>query len=51
MAEIEPGLESGPTPERPPVIREGLPAAYRMRADSHYVEQLDAPASPSVHLH
>lgn len=50
MAEIEPGLESVPTPERPPVIREGLPAAYRMRADSHYVEQLDAPASPSVRL-
>jgi ParB/RepB/Spo0J family partition protein len=51
MAEIEPGLESVPTPERPPVaIREGLPTAYRMRADPHYVEQLDAPASPSVRL-
>ena len=50
MSEIEPGLESVPTPERPPVIREGLPPAYRMRADAHYVEQLDAPASPSVRL-
>ena len=43
MSEIEPGLESVPTPERPPVtIREGLPPAYRMRADAHYVEQLGA---------
>ena len=51
MSDIEPGLESVPTPERPPVaIREGLPPAYRMRADAHYVEQLDAPASPSVRL-
>jgi ParB/RepB/Spo0J family partition protein len=51
MSEIEPGLESVPPPERPPVaIREGLPPAYRMRADAHYVEQLDAPASPSVRL-
>lgn len=51
MSEIEPGLESVPPPERPPVaIREGLPAAYRMRADAHYVEQLDAPASSSVRL-
>jgi ParB/RepB/Spo0J family partition protein len=51
MSDIEPGLESVPTPERPPVsIREGLPSSYRMRADSHYVEQLDAPSSPSVRL-
>ena len=51
MSEIEPGLESVPTPERPPVaIREGLPPAYRMRADAHYVEQLDAASSPSVRL-
>ena len=50
MSEIEPGLESSPTPERSP-IREGLPPAFRMRADSHYVEQLDsAPSSPSVRL-
>src|ERR1051325_5300281 len=51
MSEIEPGLESVPAPERPPVtIREGLPPAYRMRADAHYVEQLDAPSSPAVRL-
>ena len=51
MSEIEPGLESVPTPERPPVtIREGLPPAYRMRADAHYVDQLDAPSSPAVRL-
>ena len=51
MSEIESGLESVPNPERPPVaIREGLPPAYRMRADAHYVEQLDAPPSPSVRL-
>ena len=27
--------------ESQPIIREGLPATYRMRADAHYVEQLD----------
>jgi signal transduction histidine kinase len=30
-------------PARP--AREGLPATYRMRADAHYVEALDAPAA------
>jgi ParB/RepB/Spo0J family partition protein len=52
MSDIEPGLESSPASERSPVvIREGLPPAYRMRADSHYVEQLDSPGlSPSVRL-
>ena len=30
--------------EAPPALgREGLPAGYRMRADRHYVEQLEAP--------
>jgi ParB-like chromosome segregation protein Spo0J len=30
--------------EAPPTLgREGLPAGYRMRADRHYVEQLEAP--------
>jgi hypothetical protein len=28
--------------------REGLPRSYRMRADSHYVDQLDRPAGPVV---
>ena len=31
------------TPSEPRREREGLPASYRMRADSHYVEQLSAP--------
>jgi ParB/RepB/Spo0J family partition protein len=48
MSDIEQRLEnlrSGS--EGPPgPFREGLPSAYRMRADSHYVEQLDSlPAS------
>lgn len=53
MSEIEPGLENtATTGERPPVaVREGLPPAYRMRADQHYVEELDAlPSSPPVRL-
>ena len=36
-----------PPPEPPRGFREGLPPAFRMRADAHYVEQLDAPA-PAV---
>jgi hypothetical protein len=32
----------------PKAIREGLPSTYRMRADRHYVEQLDGPASGAV---
>lgn len=47
MSEIEPGLESEPV-ERP--VREGLPPSYRMRADSHYVEQLDADHPTPVRL-
>jgi len=35
--------ESGTSEPRRP-FREGLPPAFRMRADAHYVEQLDAPA-------
>ena len=27
-----------------PTVREGLPPTYRMRADAHYVEQLDTAA-------
>ena len=34
-------------PPEPRGFREGLPPAFRMRADAHYVEQLDAPA-PAV---
>jgi ParB/RepB/Spo0J family partition protein len=52
MSDIEPGLEDiRPTPDAPPAAREGLPSSYRMRADAHYVEQLDAtPVVPSVRL-
>ena len=32
-----------PEREPKPTLREGLPKSYRMRADSHYVEQLDTP--------
>ena len=32
--------------DRPFVEREGLPRGYRMRADSHYVDQLEARQSP-----
>ena len=34
-----------------PQVREGLPRGYRMRADSHYVDQLDArSAGPTIRL-
>jgi hypothetical protein len=39
----EDGEPSQPTP---PALREGLPAGYRMRHDSHYVDQLLARSSP-----
>jgi hypothetical protein len=31
-------------------VREGLPAHYRMRADAHYVDQLDAPPASSIQM-
>jgi hypothetical protein len=30
--------------------REGLPRGYRMRADAHYVDQLESPAPPVIRL-
>ena len=39
--------EADPPPDTGRGFREGLPPAFRMRADSHYVEQLDG-AAPSV---
>jgi hypothetical protein len=30
--------------------REGLPRSYRMRADAHYVDQLESPAPPVIRL-
>jgi hypothetical protein len=44
MSDIDPGLEAlhlGDDSSIPPV-REGLPPRYRMRADAHYVEELDS---------
>jgi ParB-like nuclease family protein len=40
MSDIEPGLDSHIGEPTPP-LREGLPPRYRMRADAHYVEELD----------
>jgi ParB-like nuclease domain len=50
MSDIEPGLDS-PIEPTPP-LREGLPARFRMRADAHYVEELDSAlfSSPIRHL-
>jgi hypothetical protein len=31
-------------------IREGLPSSYRMRADAHYIDQLDAPPVSSIQM-
>jgi hypothetical protein len=36
--------ETDPPPDTARGFREGLPPAFRMRADAHYVEQLDATA-------
>lgn len=33
-----------------PVMREGLPPTYRMRADAHYVDQLDTPPALTVQM-
>jgi hypothetical protein len=43
MSEIDPGLDALRLGEDAiPPVREGLPPRYRMRADAHYVEQLDS---------
>src|SRR4029079_1648477 len=39
--------ETDPPPDTTRGFREGLPPAFRMRADAHYVEQLDG-ASPTI---
>ena len=41
MSDIDPGLDALRLGDDTPV-REGLPPRYRMRADAHYVEQLDS---------
>jgi hypothetical protein len=52
MSDIDSGLDSGHIGEPTPPLREGLPSKYRMRADSHYVEELDASlfSAPIRHL-
>jgi hypothetical protein len=39
--------ETDPPPDTARGFREGLPPAFRMRADAHYVEQLDS-AKPTI---
>lgn len=41
--DLPPDLAARALPER-----EGLPRNYRMRADAHYVDQLEAPAQPVI---
>lgn len=44
MSDMDPGLDALRLGDDAiPPVREGLPPRYRMRADSHYVEQLDSP--------
>lgn len=43
--ELLPELTARANPER-----EGLPRNYRMRADAHYVDQLEAPAQPVIRM-
>ena len=43
MSDMDPGLDALRLgDDAAPPVREGLPPRYRMRADSHYVEQLDS---------
>jgi hypothetical protein len=52
MSDIESGLDNVHVGETAPPLREGLPPKYRMRADAHYVEELDAAlfSAPIRHL-
>lgn len=47
MPPIPEGIPQG---EQDFPVREGLPAHYRMRADAHYVDQLDVPPASSVQI-
>ena len=51
MSDIESGLDNHIGEPTPP-LREGLPARFRMRADAHYVEELDSAlfSAPIRHL-
>lgn len=52
MPDIEPGPDHVHIGEPTPPLREGLPSKYRMRADAHYVEELDSAlfSAPIRHL-
>jgi hypothetical protein len=52
MPDIEPGPDNVHIGEPAPPLREGLPSKYRMRADAHYVEELDSAlfSAPIRHL-
>lgn len=54
MSDIERGLDNhiGHIGEPTPPLREGLPPRFRMRADAHYVEELDSAlfSAPIRHL-
>ena len=51
MSDSESGLDNHISEPTPP-IREGLPSRFRMRADAHYVEELDSAlfSAPIRHL-
>jgi ParB family chromosome partitioning protein len=51
MSDLDPGLDSSIGEPAPP-LREGLPQNFRMRADAHYVEELDSSlfSAPIRHL-
>ena len=51
MSDIDSGLDNHIGEPTPP-LREGLPARFRMRADAHYVEELDSAlfSAPIRHL-
>jgi hypothetical protein len=51
MSDIDSGLDNHIGEPIPP-LREGLPARFRMRADAHYVEELDSAlfSAPIRHL-
>ena len=47
----DPDVDHAPDTEAPPAGREGLPATFRMRADSHYVDLLASRAPvPAVQM-
>jgi hypothetical protein len=57
QGEVLPNREAGlgefhRSSSMPPVAeeREGLPSHYRMRADAHYVDQLDAPPASAIQM-